>query len=522
MAEGVQRWRGSSIVVAAVAGVFVWLTRMPFRAERLTDWDSVNFALALDRWDLALHQPHPPGYLGYVVLAWPASLVTDDPNAALVLVAALAAVAAAVVLWKLAAAVGVGVAARWAGIAAFLTSPLVWFYSSVAEVYALEMLCALLVAAACLRLRRRESSLGPLVLAFAACALVKPPTALMLLPLAACAPADWASARRRLTALGAGAAGVAAVMIARAIGDPAMPALFLEQFVEATQGTRLAAGGDAPFFRELNRHVRDILQAFVMIGAGCALALPYAAWRAIRTQALDRVWAVGWMAPMLGVFVFLHFAKPGYLLPLAPLAFLALMVGLAPQGRRGTAMLAGVALAGAVQFVVLGPLPATMTGGDLRYGDKTLLQKIATDLEPVTFASAATISGTDARIDQVRRAVERCPADGVVLVSEGGAINWRQAMYYLPAQQVVRVSALEEPLLIGQNRRMEVRESIDQLRSVCRAIWIGAAPAAIPVAGSAPPVPEPILPGVWSLRGRFSVDVGASRILTVEPSESAR
>ncbi len=501
------------LVVAAVAGLFVWLTRSLFRAERLTDWDSVNFALALDRWDLTLHQPHPPGYLGYVLLARLASLVTHDPNEALILVAAVATAAVAVVLWKLAVAIGVPVAARWAGIAAFLTSPLVWFYSSVAEVYALEMLCALLVAAACIRLRRGESSSGPLALAFAACALVKPPTALMLLPLAACAPTAGAPAGRRLTVLGAGVAGVTAVMIVRAIGDPAMPVLFLEQFVEATQGTRLTSGGDAPFLRELNRHMRDMLQAFLMIGAGCAITLPGAAWRAIRTRALDRVWAVGWMAPMLAMFVCLHFAKPGYLLPLAPLAFLALMAGLAPHGWRGTATLVGIALVGAVQFLVLGPLPASLTGGDLRYGEKTLLQKLATDLEPVTFASAATIAGTDARIARVRRAVtQRCPTDGVVLVSDGGPINWCQAMYYLPAQQVVRVSALDEPLLIGRNRRMEVRSRVDQLQSACRAIWIGAAPAVIPTAGSVPTVPEEVLPGL----GRLSVKVGASRILTIE------
>ncbi len=518
MADEFQRWRGSGIVVAAAAGLFVWLSRAPFRAERLFEWDSVNFALAFDRWDLALHQPHPPGYIGYVLPARLANVVTDDPNGALILVAALATAVAGLVLWKLADTIGVPVAQRWAGMAAFLASPIVWFYSSVAEVYALEeMLGALLVAAACFHFRRGESPLWLLALAFAACTLVKPPTALMLLPLAACVPAS-----RRLTALGAGAAGVAAVMAWRAVDDPVMPALFLAQFAEATEATRLTGGGDASFFRELNRHVRDILQAVLMMGAGCVIALPYAGWRAIRTQALDRVWALGWVAPILAVFVFIHFAKPGYVLPLVPLAFLALMTGLAPLGRRGTAALAGIALVGAVQFLALGPLPASVTGGDMRYGDKTLLQKIASDLEPVTFASAATIAGTDARIDQVRRTVEeRCPADGVVLVSDGGPINWRQAMYYLPALHVLRLSALQEPLLMGQDRQTVVLESVDPLQSACRAIWIGETPATIPAAGSPPPVIEQILPGVWSVQGRFSVDAGASRLIAVEPSASA-
>ena len=137
---------GVGVAVSAGAGLLVWLTRAPVRAERLSGWDPVNFALALDRWDLALHQPHPPGYLGYVLLGRLARLVTADANAALILVGAAATAAAAIVLWKLAVAIEVAPAPRAAGTVALLSSPLVWFYSAVAEVYALEMLCALLVA----------------------------------------------------------------------------------------------------------------------------------------------------------------------------------------------------------------------------------------------------------------------------------------------------------------------------------------------------------------------------------------
>ena len=519
----VSAWSGPGVAAAIVAALLVWITRAPFRAERLTGWDPVNFALALDRWDLALHQPHPPGYLGYVVLARLARLVTDDPNGALILVGAAATTAAAIVLWRLAGAIGVSPAPRWAGTVAFLLSPLVWFYSSVAEVYTLEMLGALLVAAVCLRVRRGESPLWPLALAFAACALVKPPTALMLLPLAAVAPAG-----RRLASLGTGAAAVASVLLGRAIGDPAMPALFVEQFVDATAGTRPTGASDASFFRGLNRQARDVLQGLLMIGVGAAVALPYAAWRAMRPRAtrepaLDGAWAAGWTAPMLAVFLFLHFPKPGYLLPLVPLAFLALMAGLAPLGRRGTGVLSGVAVAGAVQFLALGPLPASITGGDLRYADKTPLQKLATDLEPVGFAAARMIAGMDARVDHVRRAVdERCGAGGVILVSDGGAIDWRQAMYYLPAHHVVRAAVPEEPLMVAHRREVAVHASLDRLQSACPAIWIGDEPAVVALPDSRAPIVEPMLPGLWSVRGRFAADLGGESRLSVESAETVR
>ena len=519
----VSGWSDSGLAVTAAAALLVWLTRLPFRAERLSGWDPVNFALALDRWDLALHQPHPPGYLGYILLARLARLVTGDANAALILVGAVATAAAAIVLWRVAGAIGVPAVPRWAGTVAFLLSPLVWFYSSVGEVYALEMLSALLVAAVCLRLRCTESSLWPLALAFAACALVKPPTALLLLPLAAIAAPG-----RRLASLGAGAAAVTAVMLARAVDDPAMPALFVEQFLGATEGTRLAAASDASFLPGLNRQARDVLQGLLMIGAGAAVALPYAAWRAIRPSAagapvLDGVWAAGWFVPMLAVFLFVHFPKPGYLLPLVPLVFLALTVGLAPLGRRGTVALAGIAVAGGVQFLALGPLPPSVTGGGLRYGDKTLLQRLATDLEPVAFASARNIAGMDAQIDRVRRAVgERCGADGVTLVSDGGAIDWRQALYYLPAHHVVRATEPGEPLMVAHHREVAVHASLDRLLSACRAIWIGDEPAVAALPDSPAPIVEPMLPGLWSVRGGFTAHLGGERRLSVEPAETMR
>lgn len=517
---------GAGVAVSAGAGLLVWLTRAPFRAERLSGWDPVNFALALDRWDLALHQPHPPGYLGYVVLGRLARLVTADANAALILVGAAATAATGFLLWRLAAAVGVPSAPRWIGTVAFLLSPLVWFYSSVAEVYALETFCALLVAAACLRALRDELPLWPLALAFAACAFVKPPTAILLLPLAAVAPAG-----RRLVSLCAAAVAVVSVLVARSLADPAMAALTWSQFVGATAETRLAAAADvsiASAMEGLNRQARDVLQGVLMIGAGAALALPFAAWRALRPRAagapaLDPVWAAAWTAPMLAVFLFLHFPKPGYLLPLVPLAFLALMAALAPMGRRGTIALAGIAVAGGVQFLALGPLPASVTGDGLRYGDKTPLQRLATDLEPVAFASARTVADVDSRIDLVRSAVdERCDADGVIVVSDGGAIDWRQSMYYLPAHRVVRAALPDEPLMVAYGREVAVHPSLERLQSACPAIWIGDEPAAVGLPDSPAPVVEPVSAGLWAVHGRFAADVRGERRLSVEPVEAAR
>src|SRR5580692_6036858 len=69
----------TAILIAVTA-----LTRFIFRSHYLYDIDSVNFALALKRFDPTVHQPHPPGYFLYVYSGRLANLVFHDANGALV------------------------------------------------------------------------------------------------------------------------------------------------------------------------------------------------------------------------------------------------------------------------------------------------------------------------------------------------------------------------------------------------------------------------------------------------------
>jgi hypothetical protein len=52
------------VVLAALTVV----SRLPYRARMLYNWDAVQFALALSEYDVVKHQPHPPGYILYVAL----------------------------------------------------------------------------------------------------------------------------------------------------------------------------------------------------------------------------------------------------------------------------------------------------------------------------------------------------------------------------------------------------------------------------------------------------------------------
>jgi len=60
--------RASRAVAAALALAFLGL-HLPYTARSLEDVDSINFALGIRDYDVAEHQPHPPGYPVFMLLA---------------------------------------------------------------------------------------------------------------------------------------------------------------------------------------------------------------------------------------------------------------------------------------------------------------------------------------------------------------------------------------------------------------------------------------------------------------------
>ena len=81
----------------------VW-SRAALAPRYLSTFDSINFALAIERFDPRLDQPQPPGYPLFVGLLKILNLVTHDARTALVLAGLLGSLAAAALVWRWAAA----------------------------------------------------------------------------------------------------------------------------------------------------------------------------------------------------------------------------------------------------------------------------------------------------------------------------------------------------------------------------------------------------------------------------------
>ncbi len=116
------------MIAAALAALFL-AGHLAFLPVSLEDLDSINFALGLSRFDVAQHQPHPPGYPVYIVAARAVRAALHDDVRALALLSAAAGAMGVTALIALFGRIDRRMPRRWAVVAAAVTatSPLYWF-----------------------------------------------------------------------------------------------------------------------------------------------------------------------------------------------------------------------------------------------------------------------------------------------------------------------------------------------------------------------------------------------------------
>jgi hypothetical protein len=121
------------------------LMRLPFVSHVLYHWDSINYALALEEYSIAMHQPQPPGYILYVLLTRAVNWFVGNPQWTFVGINVVCSTVAALALYYLGRAMfnpHVGMAACLL----LLFSPLFWFYSEIALPNVIDGLIVTLIA----------------------------------------------------------------------------------------------------------------------------------------------------------------------------------------------------------------------------------------------------------------------------------------------------------------------------------------------------------------------------------------
>lgn len=133
-------------------------SRIPFTSGFLYHHDSCQFALALKKYDIALHQPHPPGYFLHVMLGRLVNLATDDANAVFVSLSVFFSALTVVAIYYLGKELYFRNAALLAAALA-ITSPSFWFHGEVALTYVLEAFFSTVIAFFCWQVSRGKHDL---------------------------------------------------------------------------------------------------------------------------------------------------------------------------------------------------------------------------------------------------------------------------------------------------------------------------------------------------------------------------
>ncbi len=321
---GGKRFSGSLLWWAAGLAALTLLTRVPLRSTQLFAWDSANFALALQHYNVAWHQPQPPGYILYVAAARLVHVVVVDANAAYVWLSVLASVGA---VWSTVLVGGrlFGAPTGVLGGLILTTSSLFWGHGEVAYPYAFLALFSSLGVLLALQNRSGDTPSGRDTTLVGAALLAvaggfRPELVPFLLPLWL-----WGAWRRprwrRLAGLG---------LLAVLIVAWYVPMVWLSGGWQTYQA---ASGGYFLYFLRATSGFGKLLLAvlentrtlvgYTYNGLGLALLpLLYVAGRFFAPPRLvsdGRAQVLGlWLAPPLAFYLLIHIGNPGYLLSFLP------------------------------------------------------------------------------------------------------------------------------------------------------------------------------------------------------------
>src|SRR5262245_17111041 len=344
--------------MAVVLSLITVLSRLPYRARMLYNWDAVQFALALNEYDVVKHQPHPPGYILYVALGRLVHGFTGDAVGAYVLLAVLFSGAGTFVVYLLARAMYDRPTAVVAA-ALLAVSPLFWFYGTVGLTYAGEALFASIVAYFAFRALRGSETDAWLAAGYLGLAGGLRQSLLMLLfPL-------WLGSvvtgvRRWRTVL------VGLVILAVAVLAWFVPMIWLTgglaRYLEASR--QLAdtvvkptsiLGGAPDVTLRMSRYVLESVLVALGPLAAAALLLPWYVRR--HGWGAPEWFLLAWTVPPVLVYTLVHFGQAGYVLTILPALVIllsrVLLAALARAAERLPSVPARAALTGAVVMIIV-------------------------------------------------------------------------------------------------------------------------------------------------------------------------
>ena len=456
-------FRGPALDVAISVGLALvtLASRWPYRARMLYNWDAVQFALALREFDIAKHQPHPPGYVLYVALGRLVNATLGDPTQAYVTLAMVFSAATTFTVYWLARALYDRVTAAAAG-ALLAVSPLFWFYGSVGLTYAGEAFGASLMALLAYRTLAGSVThlyVGALCLGLAGG--LRQSVLVLLFPLWAGCAVLGVRSRARLAAAAAILVGAVLAWFLPLVWLSGGWTAYLRASTELYASTVLPTsllGGDLD---TTVRQARYVLES-VLVGLGpLAIALGALPFYVRRRGWATREWfLVTWVVPPLAFYTLGHFGQAGYVLTFLPALVILLSGAVVELVTAGSERLRRPQWRWALTLAALGPLLLINTGFfvsarpvprefDHRSGDTWVWRVRDEAHDWILSRTAAALREHEAVLRTYVETI-RAVYDGedTALLTELGnprSYPWlRHAMYYLPEYPIYQLSLRAE------------------------------------------------------------------------------
>jgi hypothetical protein len=451
------------LALASGLAVVTLLSRWPYRARMLYNWDAVQFALALHEFDIAKHQPHPPVYLLYVGLGRLLNASLRDPTLAYVVLAMLFSAGSTFVLYGLARRLYDRTTAFVAA-SLLAVSPLFWFYGSVGLTYAGEAFAASVVAwfaYATLTGSVRHLYWGALALGLSGG--MRQSVLLLLLPLWLGCAALGTRSRRRLATAGGIVLGSVLAWLLPMMWLTGGPAAYLAASTQL-YGSMLVPTSVLNGSLEITLAQLRYLLESTLVGLGplglVAAALPAYArregWRA------PEWFLLAWMVPPAIFYTLVHFGQAGYVLTFLPALVILLSRVLVWAVAAGSERLwrpnwRWALTAGAVLLLVLintgffvsaRPLPREF---DNREGDRWMWRARDEFHDWIMSRTAAALREHEAVIrtyvETIRAVYD--PSDTALVTELGNPRSYpwlRHAMFYMPEYPIYQVQIGAMPL----------------------------------------------------------------------------
>lgn len=459
---------------AFAAAVVAVLVRLPFTLERMWDHDSVQFALGVEKYDLAAHQPHPPGYPLWIGLLKLLAALGIDPLHGMVGLAVLGGAIGAGWMVLLAGRLAPEEDRLRTGLfaaALYAFDPLLWFYGELPLIYALEGGLTVVLAWAATRM---EEGRRPFLLAcglFALAGGLRQSTMVLLAPLLLFG--IWRTWRRgRLTSgLFVGGAGLGATIVLawlvplciEAGGYGAYRRISSEHFAVLLPQTSILYGAG---WGALGHNV-EVLTKWALQGIAPGIVALLALWiitpgrivSGLRVLVSRLPWLLVWAGPPILFFALFHITKAGYTLVHLPALLTAIALAAAPAlaASRGRAILA-TALAAALGASLF------LFGADRRPDQPRLWAVVRHE------HNRGTLAGFERDLDRTLETILRNPPGETVLATvelegtgpsgaEGFLYSWhRHLQWYLPDYPVLLLVPEEGFALVGEGHEPFVRE----------------------------------------------------------------